>query len=95
MYHKSMFPDLPAVPEANVHHLLFNRPDQQVWPDYTLYVNATTGKRWSFRQFVERVRDGATALGTDIDQGGLGISLEKGEIVGILSENCLVRFNLS
>lgn len=84
-----MFPDLPVVPEANVHHLLFNRPDQQAWPDYTLYVNATTGKRWSFRQFVERVRDGATALGTDIEQGGLGISLEKGEIVGILSENCL------
>ncbi|KAG1882796.1 hypothetical protein F4604DRAFT_353071 [Suillus subluteus] len=89
MYHKSMFPDLPVVPEANVHHLLFNRPDQQAWPDYTLYVNATTGKRWSFRQFVERVRDGATALGADIEQGGLGISLEKGEIVGILSENSL------
>ncbi|KAG1849896.1 hypothetical protein DFJ58DRAFT_794277 [Suillus subalutaceus] len=89
MYHKSMFPDLPVVPEANVHHLLFNRPDQQAWPDYTLYVNATTGKRWSFRQFVERVRDGATALGADIEQGGLGISLAKGEIVGILSENSL------
>lgn len=84
-----MFPDLPVVPEANIHHLLFNRPDQQAWPDYTLYVNATTGKRWSFRQFVERVRDGATVLGTDIEQGGLGITLEKGEIVGILSENCL------
>jgi hypothetical protein len=94
MYHKSMFPDLPVVPEANVHHLFFNRPEQQAWPDYTLYVNATTGKRWSFRQFVERVRDGATALGTDIDQGGLGISFAKGEIVGILSENCLVCFYL-
>ncbi|KAG2109212.1 hypothetical protein BD769DRAFT_1498102 [Suillus cothurnatus] len=91
MYHKSMFPDLPVVPEANVHHLFFNRPEQQAWPDYTLYVNATTGRRWSFRQFVERVRDGATALGTDIDQGGLGISFAKGEIVGILSENCLVQ----
>ncbi|KAG2362836.1 hypothetical protein BDR07DRAFT_1405854 [Suillus spraguei] len=89
MYYKSMFPDLPAVPEANVHHLFFNRPDQQAWPDYTLYVNATTGERWSFRQFVERVRDGATALGADVEQGGLGISLEKGEIVGILSENSL------
>ncbi|KAG0708430.1 hypothetical protein DFH29DRAFT_892469 [Suillus ampliporus] len=89
MYHKSMYPDIPVVPEANVHHLLLNRPEQQTWPDYTLYVNATTDKRWSFRQFVERVRDGATALGTVVEQGGLGISPAKGEIVGILSENCL------
>ncbi|KAG1737862.1 uncharacterized protein EDB91DRAFT_1237828 [Suillus paluster] len=81
MYYKSLFPDLPKVPESNVHHLLFNRPDQKEWPDYTLFVNVTTGQRRSFREFVERVRDGATALGTDVAQGGL-------ELVGILSENC-------
>ncbi|OAX33941.1 acetyl-CoA synthetase-like protein [Rhizopogon vinicolor AM-OR11-026] len=89
MYYKSMYPDLPIIPEANVHHLLLNRPEQQDWPDYTLYVNATTGEQRSFRQFVERVRDGATTLGSGIEQGGLGISHENGEVVGILSENCL------
>ncbi|KAG2125631.1 hypothetical protein BD769DRAFT_1668897 [Suillus cothurnatus] len=55
MYHKSLFPDLPKVPESNVHHLIFNRPDQQEWPDYTLFVNIATGQRRSFREFVERV----------------------------------------
>lgn len=92
MYHKSLFPDLPNVPESNVHHLLLNRPDQQEWPDYTLFVDAATGQRRSFRKFVERVRDGATALGADVTQGGLGLRPENGEIVGILSENCLVCY---
>ncbi|KAG0706265.1 hypothetical protein DFH29DRAFT_980527 [Suillus ampliporus] len=88
MYYKSLFPDLPKVPESNVHNLLFNRPDQKKWPDYTLFVNAATGQRCSFREFVERVRDGATALGADVANGGLGLRPENGEVVGILSENC-------
>ncbi|KAG1758291.1 hypothetical protein EDD22DRAFT_850150 [Suillus occidentalis] len=88
MYYKSLFPDLPKVPESNVHHLLFNRPDQREWPDYTLFVNVATGQRRSFREFIERVRDGATALGADVTQGGLGLRPENGDIVGILSENC-------
>ncbi|KAG2147414.1 uncharacterized protein EDB93DRAFT_1250560 [Suillus bovinus] len=88
MYHKSLFPDLPKVPESNVHHLLLNRPDQREWSDYTLFVNVATGQRRSFREFVERVRDGATALGADVTQGGLGLCPENGDLVGILSENC-------
>lgn len=88
MYYKSLFPDLPKVPESNIHHFLFDRPDQQDWPDYTLFVNVATGQRHSFREFIERVRDGATALGADVTQGGLGLRPENGELVGILSENC-------
>ncbi|KAG2123813.1 hypothetical protein DEU56DRAFT_43630 [Suillus clintonianus] len=89
MYYKSLFPDLPKVPESNFHHFIFERPDQQEWPDYTLFVNVATGQRRSFREFIERVRDGATALGADVTQGGLGFRPENGELVGILSENCL------
>ncbi|KAG1818632.1 uncharacterized protein BJ212DRAFT_1346462 [Suillus subaureus] len=88
MYYRSLFPDLPEVPESNVHNLILNRPDQQEWPDYTLFVNVATGQRRSFKQFVERVRDGATALGADVAQGGLGLRPENGELVGILSDNC-------
>ncbi|KAG1742243.1 uncharacterized protein EDB91DRAFT_1236930 [Suillus paluster] len=88
MYYKSLFPDLPKVPESNVHHLLFNRPDQRERPDYTLFMNVATGQRRSFREFVKRVRDGATSLGADVAQGGLGLRPENGELVGILSENC-------
>jgi hypothetical protein len=91
MYHRSLFPDLPEVAESNVHHLILDRPEQQDWPDYTLFVNVATGQRRSFREFVERVRDGATALGADVAQGGLGLRPENGELVGILSENCPVR----
>ncbi|KAG1735179.1 hypothetical protein EDB19DRAFT_1110705 [Suillus lakei] len=88
MYYKSLFPDLPKVPESNIHHFIFDRPELQDWPDYTLFVNVATGQRCSFREFLERVRDGATALGADVAQGGLGLRPENGELVGILSENC-------
>ncbi|KAG1769120.1 hypothetical protein EV702DRAFT_705790 [Suillus placidus] len=88
MYYKSLFPEMPKVPESNVHHLFFNRPDQREWPDYNLFVNVATGQRLSFREFVDRVRDGATAMGADVTQGGLSLRPENGEVVGILSENC-------
>ncbi|KAG2362835.1 hypothetical protein BDR07DRAFT_1484318 [Suillus spraguei] len=88
MYYKSIFPDPPEVAESNIHDLIFNRPDQREWPDYTLFINAATGQRCSFKQFIERVRDGATALGTDVAQGGLGLRPENGELVGILSDSC-------
>ncbi|KAG2147413.1 uncharacterized protein EDB93DRAFT_1250559 [Suillus bovinus] len=89
MYYKSLFPALPKVPESNIHHFLFDRPEQREWPDYTLFVNAATGQRRSFREFVDHVRDGATALGADVVQGGLGLCPENGDLVGILSENSL------
>ncbi|KAL4073286.1 hypothetical protein V8B97DRAFT_1953731 [Scleroderma yunnanense] len=89
MHHTSLFPPLPHVPEQNVHHILLNRPDQKSWRDYTFQVDILTGERRSFKEFIERVRDGATALGTDPEHGGLGICRENDDIVGILSENCL------
>ncbi|KAH7915463.1 hypothetical protein BJ138DRAFT_1109674 [Hygrophoropsis aurantiaca] len=89
MYHKSLFPDIPTFPEQNVHNLLFNRPEQQSWPDYTLYVDALIGQRRSYREFLDRVRDGGTALGAPVEQGGLGLNPGGKEIVAILSENCL------
>ncbi|KIK90748.1 hypothetical protein PAXRUDRAFT_831419 [Paxillus rubicundulus Ve08.2h10] len=89
MYYKSLFPPLPEIPPQNVHHILFNRPEQKTWPDYTFQVSASTGATRSFQEFLERVRDGATALGSDVKDGGLGIRRENDEIVGVLSENSL------
>ncbi|KAF9222994.1 acetyl-CoA synthetase-like protein [Gyrodon lividus] len=89
MYYKSLFPPVPEIPAQNVHHIIFNRPDQKAWPDYTFQVDALTGTRRSFREFLERVRDGATALGSDVNDGGLSVRPENDEIVGILSENSL------
>ncbi|KAG6852118.1 hypothetical protein C0991_002977, partial [Blastosporella zonata] len=87
MYLKSPFPDVPAPQEINAHHIFFNRPEQAEWPDYTLHIDAKTGKKRTFRQFKERVQLGATALGGPVADGGLGIRVEHGEIIGIMSHN--------
>ncbi|KAG2009620.1 AMP dependent CoA ligase [Coprinopsis cinerea AmutBmut pab1-1] len=87
MYLKSPYPDPPALPETNAHNIFFRRPDQAEWPDYTLHIDATSGKKVMYREFVRRVEDLATALGTPSSQGGLGFSKENGDIVGIMMEN--------
>jgi len=91
MYLKSMYPDVPKIPSRNFHHLLFHHPDIRQWNDYTLFIDAATGRKSTYREFYERVMDGATALGSPISDQGLGLRGEDGEIVGILSENCVVR----
>ena len=73
MYHKSLYSPLPQIPPQNIHDVLFNRPDQADWPDYPLHVNALTHASRSFRQFLETLRDGATAMSSDVKLGGLGV----------------------
>lgn len=88
MLHKSLYPNIPSIPPQNFHHLLFHRPDQKQWDlNFTLYIDAVTGEKRSYREFYEFVIDGATALGSPVSEHGLGLD---GEIVGILSENCTV-----
>jgi hypothetical protein len=91
MYLKSLFPDVPPTPQMNVHHLFFNRPDQAEWKDFTLQIDGETGKRRTFRQFVDRLKLGMTALGAPVAEGGLGLGTQNGEMVGIISPNSLVR----
>lgn len=96
MYYKSPYPDLPNIPPQNFHHVLFHRQDQKGWNlDYTVHIDAATGNKRSYREFYERIMDGATALGSPISEQGLGLSGEAGEIIGILSENCLVSIGLA
>jgi hypothetical protein len=90
MHHKSLYPPPPQISPQNVHNVFFNRPEQADWPDYPLQVNALTGATRSIRQFLELVRDGATAIGSDIKLGGLGIRAENSELVGVLSDNSMV-----
>ena len=88
---KSLYPDIPQLPVGNAHDIILRRPDQAGWPNFTLHVDASTGRMQTYHGFLERVYDGATALGTDVSQGGLGLRAEDGEIIGILSENCMVN----
>ncbi|CAL1713286.1 unnamed protein product [Somion occarium] len=89
MLFKSLYPPTPPVPDKNVYELFFNDPEQNALPDYTLYVDAESGRQIRRSEFNERVRDAATALGAPLSAGGLGLSGEKGDIVGILSSNCI------
>jgi hypothetical protein len=89
---KSLYPDPPLPGDSNIHHLLLNRRDQKGWPDYTLHIDAVTGQKRMYRDFRERVHDGATALGISVADGGLGLRAENGELVGILSENSMASW---
>ncbi|KAJ7258222.1 hypothetical protein C8J57DRAFT_1341451 [Mycena rebaudengoi] len=41
---KSPFPPLPPLPEVNIFHMIFGRADQAEWPDYTIQIDAATGR---------------------------------------------------
>jgi hypothetical protein len=91
MHLRSMYPPVPPLKDGNVHNIILRRPDQAAWPDFTLHIDTSTGRKQTYHEFMERVYDGATALGTPVSEGGLGLRAEDGEIVGILSENCMVN----
>ena len=85
MYIKSLYPEVPhPPPDTNAHMALLRRPDQAEWSDFTLHIDAQTGKTRTFRDFLERIQYAATAL------GGLGLSPENGDIIGIISFNSMV-----
>lgn len=91
MYLKSPYPDVPPISEINLHDLFFHRPDQAEWKDFTLHIDALTGKRRTFREFVRRVKLGITALGAPVAEGGLGLGTSGGnEMIGIISQNSMV-----
>lgn len=89
-YIKSPRRPIPAVPAINYYDYLLRRPEIKSWPDYTLFVDATTGRRRRFRETLAHIEDCATALTLAADEGGLDMQPGSNEVVGILSENCLV-----
>ena len=89
MYLKSPYPDVPPMPDMNVHQLCFSRPEQADWKDYTLHISAKTGRRRTYQEFLDRLQLGMTALGAPVAEGGLGL-IGNGEMVGIMSPNSLV-----
>ncbi|KAJ7738346.1 hypothetical protein B0H16DRAFT_1570530 [Mycena metata] len=88
MHIKSSFPPLPPLPEVNVHHVMWGRPDQADWEDFTIQIEEKTGRKRTFRELEKRVGLGATALGAKVSDGGLGLSGDS-EIIGLLGDNSL------
>lgn len=84
---QSPFPEPPSLTDTNAYNVLLNRPDQREWKDYTLHIDAVTGRKRSFYEFRERVQDATVALGGPVSEGCLGLSAEHDEMVGIISEN--------
>ncbi|KAF7345762.1 putative 4-coumarate--CoA ligase 1 [Mycena venus] len=86
MHFQSPFPPLPPVPETNVCDLMFGRPDQgsATWPDYTIHIEEKTGRKRTYKELVKRIALGATALGAPVSKGGLGLSEDGDEIIGLL-----------
>jgi hypothetical protein len=90
-YIRSLFPSLPlSTPTINYYDWLLGRPVLKSWPDFTLHIDGVTGERRQVHDVLERFEHAATALVTSPKDGGLGLVAGM-RIVGILSENCLVR----
>ncbi|KAH8077249.1 hypothetical protein BXZ70DRAFT_902379 [Cristinia sonorae] len=89
MHLKSPYPPVPPIPDTlNVHDFIFNTPTKTA-PDYVSLVDVVSGDKLTRRQLEERVRDAATALGASVEEGGLGLSGDAGDIVAICSGNCM------
>ncbi len=88
---RSLFPSLPlSTPTINYYDWLLGRLALKSWPDFTLHIDGVTGERRQIHDVLERFEHAATALATSPKDGGLGL-VAGTRIVGILSENCLVR----
>lgn len=88
MYVRSPYPPLPEVPPTNYHNILFRGPQQSDMHEHVMHIDGLTGKKRTRSEFIERMYDGATALGAGKNAGGLGFSSKN--MIGILSDNCLV-----
>lgn len=91
VYLKSPFPPIPAIPDRNVHEILVEPPNGIPPADFTLHIDAVTGKTRTYTQFKRAVELGSTALGAPVADGGLGLSADAGHMVGLYSSNCMVR----
>lgn len=87
---ESPYPDVPLHPVRNIHDRCFNRPDAPV-EDYTVFVDGITGRTWLNSALKERMARARTTIAAPVGDGGLGISPDDGEVVGILGTNNVVR----
>jgi hypothetical protein len=89
--HRSLLGNLPPFPPTNIHNFLFRRPGQDEVPDYVLQIDTLTGEARTRKEFLHRVCRLATALASPNEKGGLGLKVGDGHVIGIFSDNVLVR----
>ncbi|KAJ7063853.1 hypothetical protein C8F01DRAFT_1129568 [Mycena amicta] len=89
MFHQSQFAPLPPIPDVNVYTLMFGRPDQAEWPDFTLQIDDKTGRKRSFKDAPKTIALAATAL------DGLGLRTDSEEIIGLIGNNSFEYFDIT
>jgi hypothetical protein len=88
---KSLFRSPPlSTPTINYYDWLLGRPELKSWPNFTIHIDAVTGEQRQVHGVLERFEHAATALAAPPGDGGLGLVPGKQQVVGILSQNCLV-----
>ncbi|KAK7682380.1 hypothetical protein QCA50_014585 [Cerrena zonata] len=88
MPYSSPYPLPSPIPEQNHHYGLSGLKTPET-PDYVLHIDGVTGQKRTRKEFDERVLLGLTALAAPTSRGGLGLDGGVGDVVGILSFNCL------
>ena len=93
MIFTSLYPPPPPLTDQNHHYGLsgFKTPGRD---DYVLHIDGLTGHRRTRKEFDERVLLGLTALTAPNSRGGLGLSNGAGDVVGLLSYNCMVSYRM-
>ncbi|KAF7364684.1 hypothetical protein MVEN_00338000 [Mycena venus] len=87
-------PLLPPLPETNVYNVMFGRPGQAESPDYTIHIEERTGRKRTFKELINDIGVGATALGAKVSDGGLGLNGNSNEIIGLLGDNSLDYYDI-
>jgi hypothetical protein len=87
MYIKSPFPPLPIQEPQNVFEFLLQRCAGR--EDHLFTVSE--GRKRSLHEFLDRVSLAITALGAPVEEGGLGLKREDGEMVGVIGPVVPVR----
>jgi hypothetical protein len=88
---KSLFGLTPSsTPPVNYYDWLLGLPELQDWSDFTLHIDGITGEERNARAVLERIEHAATALTVPTRDGGPGLVPGDRQVVGILSDNCLV-----
>ncbi|TFY76936.1 hypothetical protein EWM64_g7076 [Hericium alpestre] len=90
-HQKSLYPPIPDIDIPNYYDFVTGLEHFKSLPDYTLFIDGLTGEKRRLRAFFERVDACATALASEEAVGGLNVLANPNEIVGIFSENSMVR----
>lgn len=72
----------------------FNALLPQDYEDYLLHIETETGRKRTYKRFLNRIQSAASVLGAPASDGGLGMLSDDGELVGVLSHNSMVRSSL-